>query len=55
MPPRGSILAFVTSMRKALTQTRELLWAVDALLFVMAYTALLLLIPTPSPKWRRKT
>jgi hypothetical protein len=35
-------------------QARELLWSIDALVFVLAYTALLLLIPTPSPKWRER-
>ena len=29
-----------------------LFWSIDAFLFVLAYTVLLLLIPTPSPKWR---
>lgn len=32
----------------------EVLWSIDALLFVLGYTALLLLIPTPSPQWRRR-
>jgi hypothetical protein len=41
-------------VRNAVRRARQALWAVDALLFVMAYTALLLLIPTPSPKWREK-
>ncbi|HYM25298.1 MAG TPA: hypothetical protein VEU08_18905 [Vicinamibacterales bacterium] len=34
--------------------TRDTLWSVDALLFVMAYTALLLILPMPS-QWRRRT
>jgi hypothetical protein len=35
-----------------LKRIEETLWSIDALLFVMAYAALLLLIPTPSPRWR---
>jgi hypothetical protein len=34
-----------------LKYVQQMLWSIDALLFVMAYTALLLLIPTPSPRW----
>jgi hypothetical protein len=30
---------------------RQALWSLDALLLVLGYTALLLLIPTRSPKW----
>jgi hypothetical protein len=36
-----------------LKRAREWFWSIDALLFVMMYTAVLLLIPTPSPKWRQ--
>jgi hypothetical protein len=32
----------------------DLFWSIDALLFVLAYACLLLLIPTPSPKWRQR-
>jgi hypothetical protein len=32
---------------------REALWSFDALLLVMAYTALLLIMPRPS-RWRRR-
>jgi hypothetical protein len=35
-----------------LKHIQQTLWSIDALLFVMAYTAVLLLIPTPSPRWR---
>jgi len=33
-------------------EVRQAFWSFDAFLFVLMYTALLLLIPTPSPKWR---
>ena len=36
-------------------RARDALWTMVALLLVMAYTALLLVIPTPSPQWRRRT
>jgi hypothetical protein len=32
----------------------DVFWSIDALLFVLAYTCLLLLIPTPSPKWHQR-
>ncbi len=32
----------------------QALWSLTAVLFVLLYTALLLLIPMPSPKWRRR-
>jgi hypothetical protein len=35
-----------------LRRAESVLWSIDAFVFVAAYTALLLLIPTPSPKWR---
>jgi len=41
-------------MRELFRKARQAFWAVDALLFVLAYTALLLLIPTPSPQWRKR-
>lgn len=37
-----------------LRRAHRWLWSIDALLFVLAYTALLLLIPTPSPQWRTR-
>jgi hypothetical protein len=39
---------------KAWKRVTDLFWSVDALLFVLAYTCLLLLIPTPSPRWRQR-
>jgi len=36
-----------------LKRARQWFWSIDALLFVLMYTVLLLLIPTPSPKWRQ--
>ena|SRR5579864_7168639 len=36
-------------------RARDALWTMVALLLVMADTTLLLLIPTPSPQWRRRT
>jgi hypothetical protein len=35
-------------------RAEELFWSIDALLFVLAYTTCLLLIPTPSPQWRAR-
>ncbi len=34
---------------------RETLWSADAAVLVLLYTALILLIPTRSPKWKRPT
>lgn len=51
----GLALASEELVRKIWKETRQLFWSIDALLFVLMYTALLLLIPTPSPRWRRFT
>jgi len=39
-------------VRRLWKAARQWLWSVDALLFVLMYTVLLLLIPTPSPRWK---
>lgn len=44
----------IDAPKPILRRAWEFLWSIDALLFVLGYTALLLLIPTPSPQWRRR-
>jgi len=53
-PGSGVAGALMMARGGILWRSWNILRSVDALLVVMAYTALLLLVPTPSPKWRER-
>jgi len=54
-PPRRTAGPLIAALDDVLKWMREALWSLDALLVVMAYTALLLTLPNVSRRRRSRT